>query len=518
MENASAATTTMPVKLSLSGSKRRLRLDVPLKFLQLCEKVRYTFPDVKTFKLQYVDEEGDNIIVESDADLEEARSVFQKLGRVPTFIVSKTAASTVPPSTVNTGSKSPPTIGTASKSPTTRKGYGHCQRGRSRCGRGWHPMVKMMQLPFIQEGLQALYADGCVRHFGVTCDGSNQHPLVGKRYHKIGYNYDLNEAEFGKLPRHEQLKYEVIAFPGAIPVPVAPVPAAKSGTVLHFGITCDGSNQRPLVGKRYHKIGEDYDLNEKEFGKLPRHEQLKYEVIAFPGAIPVPVAPAPVLHFGITCDGSNQCPLVGKRYHKIGEDYDLNETEFKKLANDEQEKYELIAFPGATPVPAASAPNCVFVRDVTVPDKQVIPCGKQFKKTWLVKTGGAGWPAGCTLKHIAGEKMGASDRIKLGPQKAHQLVEVSIDFAAPTGHGKTTSKWRFAGPDGKFFGHTLWATIITNPSEEREAAHESAPATSSALQQLLEMGFALPVQTLQRVLNTVGDDVQAAVNRLCSMK
>ena len=67
---------------------------------------------------------------------------------------------------------------------------------------------------------------------------------------------------------------------------------AKSAPVLHFGITCDGSNQRPLVGKRYHKIGEDYDLNETEFTKIPRHEQLKYEVIAIPGAIPVPVTPA----------------------------------------------------------------------------------------------------------------------------------------------------------------------------------------------------------------------------------
>ena len=67
---------------------------------------------------------------------------------------------------------------------------------------------------------------------------------------------------------------------------------AKSAPVLHFGIMCDGSNQRPLVGKRYHKIGEDYDLNETEFTKIPRHEQLKYEVIAIPGAIPVPVTPA----------------------------------------------------------------------------------------------------------------------------------------------------------------------------------------------------------------------------------
>jgi len=324
---------------------------------------------------------------------------------------------------------------------------------------------------------------------------------------------------------HEQLQLEVIAFPGAPPVPLA----AKH--VVHPGITCDGSKQRPLVGKRYHKIGHNYDLNETEFRKLPHHDQLKFEVIAFPGATPVPLSAEDIVHPGITCDGSKQRPLVGKRYHKIGHNYDLNETEFGKLSNDEQEKYEVIAFPGATPVPVATAPDCVFVRDVTVPDNQVILCGKVFKKVWLVKTGAAGWPAGCTLNHVAGDKMSAPDRIELEPQNANELVEVSINFTAPTGNGKTTSKWRIAGPDGKFFGHTLWATIITNPSEEPEAPHASAtcpavatapssdaPATSSALQQLLEMGFAHPVETLQRVLDDVHGNVMAAVNTLFSMR
>ena len=116
-----------------------------------------------------------------------------------------------------------------------------------------------------------------------------------------------------------------------------------------------------------------------------------------------------------------------------------------------------------------------------------------------MKTGAAGWPAGCTSTHVAGDKMSApADRISLGAQDAHKLVEVSLSLVAPTGNGKTTSKWRIAGPDGKFFGHTLWATIITNPAakgEKPEAAPVSAtcpvvataplsdaPATSIALQ------------------------------------
>merc|ERR1719265_1177033 len=227
-----------------------------------------------------------------------------------------------------------------------------------------------MQFPGMRkhfEGLKALFANGSVPvvHYGITCDGSDQNPLVGTRYHKIGHNYDLNETEFAKLTRDEQEKYEVIAFPGEVPVPFknSATPAAVhpkkdynpcghrgrhgnghsrrgcgyqrhgrhplvksmefpgnrkhfeglkalfangSVPVVHFGITCDGSDQNPLVGTRYHKIGHNYDLNETEFAKLTRDEQEKYEVIAFPGDVPVPFKTNPTVHYGVICDGSNQ--------------------------------------------------------------------------------------------------------------------------------------------------------------------------------------------------------------------
>merc|ERR1719265_2347893 len=137
--------------------------------------------------------------------------------------------------------------------------------------------------------------------------------------------------------------------------------------------------------------------------------------------------------------------------------------------------------------------------------------------------------------------MSAPHRVPLGPQKPNTLVQVSIDFTAPSRPGKITSKWRVSGPDGKLFGHSLWATIVVKPSgasavasavtdvaahasasaaavaPSPETAHASAsaaavatspssvaPATSSAVQQLLEMGFAFPVDALQRVLDSVG--------------
>ena len=52
-------------------------------------------------------------------------------------------------------------------------------------------------------------------HYKVGCDMSKQCPITGTRYHLIGKNYDLNEAEFKRLPEKDKLQYEVILYPGA---------------------------------------------------------------------------------------------------------------------------------------------------------------------------------------------------------------------------------------------------------------------------------------------------------------
>lgn len=55
---------------------------------------------------------------------------------------------------------------------------------------------------------------------------------------------------------------------------------------VHFNVICDKSGMHPIIGVRYHKIGEDYDLCAEEFAKLPQNERSAYEAIAFPGAPP----------------------------------------------------------------------------------------------------------------------------------------------------------------------------------------------------------------------------------------
>lgn len=52
-------------------------------------------------------------------------------------------------------------------------------------------------------------------HPSVACDVSGMLPIVGHRYHLIGYDYDLCEAEFLNLEATAQSQYERIAHPGA---------------------------------------------------------------------------------------------------------------------------------------------------------------------------------------------------------------------------------------------------------------------------------------------------------------
>jgi len=134
----------------------------------------------------------------------------------------------------------------------------------------------------------------------------------------------------------------------------SPPPPPPIVPVVHPHVECDKSDQSPLQGTRYHKVGANYDLNEEEFAKLDDAEKTQYELLLRPGG-PI-IRWEPVVHYGVTCDVSNVSPVFGVRFHKIGENYDLTQTEFAKLSEEEKRAYELINHPRATPVPYYVAP------------------------------------------------------------------------------------------------------------------------------------------------------------------
>merc|ERR1719498_1508826 len=127
----------------------------------------------------------------------------------------------------------------------------------------------------ILKELEDLENGTLVLHHTVRCDGSNEYPLRGVRFHKIGKNYDLNKSEFDKLSMEEKQAFEVITRPGARPIPVnvyfhqsakktdklihpfaqailsmaSNVATSYGATIpkIHFGITCDVSGQHPFL-------------------------------------------------------------------------------------------------------------------------------------------------------------------------------------------------------------------------------------------------------------------------------
>lgn len=148
-------------------------------------------------------------------------------------------------------------------------------------------------------------------------------------------NRDKSETETEKETLQEQKQR------AQSPPPIVPVE--------HPYVTCDSCNESPLRGTRYHKVGEDFDLNETEFAKLSDAEKTQYQVVLRPNG-PI-IRWEPVVHYGVSCGASNISPIHGIRFHKIGEDYNLSQVEFAKISEEDKRNFELINHPRAEPVP-----------------------------------------------------------------------------------------------------------------------------------------------------------------------
>jgi len=222
------------------------------------------------------------------------------------------------------------------------------------------------------------------KHHGVECDGCGQTPLIGRRFKKIGHNYDLCEDDFEKLSVSEKSKYKEINANHPRYQKIVREQAQNSsqgkvedppvGLAVHTHVSCDGCGMSPIRGIRYTKKGHNYDLCEMDFGKLSSTEQQMYVAHKKPQLI----------HPNVSCDGCGQAPLIGRRYKMVGRNYDLCENDFEKLTSMEKSKYVVMK---STPAPGDLCQRrrqCKkgMVRTATCPPgKGVMPCHKTSQKS-----------------------------------------------------------------------------------------------------------------------------------------
>ncbi len=108
-------------------------------------------------------------------------------------------------------------------------------------------------------------------------------------------------------------------------------------------------------------------------------------------------------------------------------------------------------------VPRAMAAGCdsaQFVSDLTIPDGSSVAPGAAFTKTWrLLNNGTCTWGPSYNLVWAGGDAMGPSLVIKLPVSiPPGQMLDLSVNLAAPGNPGHYKSLWKLSNPSGVQFG------------------------------------------------------------------
>ncbi|KAM6175713.1 next to BRCA1 gene 1 protein isoform 2-T2 [Erethizon dorsatum] len=144
--------------------------------------------------------------------------------------------------------------------------------------------------------------------------------------------------------------------------------------------------------------------------------------------------------------------------------------------------------PSAPVLPTFSA---AFV-DENLPDGTHLQPGTRFLKHWRMKnTGNVNWSADTKLKFMWGNLTLAAAEKKdvLVPfLKAGHVGVVSVEFVAPALEGTYTSHWRLA-QNGQQFGPRVWCSIVVDPSAPTECPGDTDGGMSGSSE---EAGLGCP--------------------------
>jgi len=491
-----APTQTLIVKMTNGTDMRRFTCTEPLTWASLSERVKSAFELTdQTFKLTYMDDENDCITMSTNDELTEA--VNLALASTPTILrltvrpIKKDSSNDTREASTDSacGTANPdsldqqlrPFLNTLAKQLPAALGA---------LPENLRTMIPDAELDIgatIAANIAANIADVAAAkqngadpfcaphhppgatpgvHEGVTCDKSGMSPIVGDRYHLVGHNYDLCEAEFLKLTDKEKgLFRKIKPPPGGAPEAAAPAPGpetpppANNPLRIHPGVECDRSGQCPIVGVRHHLRGHNYDICQAEFDKLPATEKLLYEAIE-PPALPPPAAAAAAA-FGAKAFAAAGCGPGAWRPAPWG------------CRGMGGWRAGMGGGPRSTHGSEGGGPKLAarFVRDVTIFDSTQMSPGTTFTKIWRLKNvGDMPWPAGTRMLFVGGDQMTTDTSVPLSrdtPVQPGEEVDVAVEMTAPTELGRYIGYWRLTGPHlRRKFGQRVWCHVqVVDPSQ-----------------------------------------------------
>jgi hypothetical protein len=123
-----------------------------------------------------------------------------------------------------------------------------------------------------------------------------------------------------------------------------------------------------------------------------------------------------------------------------------------------------------------------FVADVSIPDGTVVYPGTTFTKTWRVKnTGTTTWSTSYSIRHYAGDSMGASASYALPTGvDPNATIDISVGFTAPSTSGDYISHWVLSNDKGQNFGVDLYVKVTVGNAPSSTATTAAATATTAA--------------------------------------
>lgn len=142
------------------------------------------------------------------------------------------------------------------------------------------------------------------------------------------------------------------------------------------------------------------------------------------------------------------------------------------------ERTAIGALPGTMPSLTAAVPcsnSAEFVRDVTIPDGEVVAPGASLTKTWgLDNSGTCTWDESYTLVFMEGDLAGAPRTFPLSQTVVPgERLDLSIPIIAPQAPGDHYANWLLMDGSGKTFGvgpqgdWPIWVRVIVQGDQNQ---------------------------------------------------